>query len=261
MNVLAEHDSMANPAPERRTQSAGVGIEHSIPPARQLRAEVLDDTLRGVVGAILRETGLAALTGALLRAHGQRRTAAELNRLDDALLRDIGVQRGDIPYIAEQAVAPKRPAASQRPNWLVRRRQARLRRAIAGQLEVLPDWALEDIGIPRHEIAAVAARMAAQQIAAKDRTVPEIRVTEPASAAPARISPVHDLVHQLEAAVRPLRQWQMSRVAANQMARFDPDMLADLGYVKGDVDWVPEVLTQRRLDQPANQDGQHAGAA
>jgi len=103
--------------------------------------------------------------------------------------------------------------------------------------------------------------MAAQQIAAKDSTVPEIRVTEPASAAPARISPVHDLVHQLEAAVRPLRQWQMSRIAANQMARLDPDMLADLGYVKGDVDWVPEVLTQRRLDQPANQDGQHAGVA
>jgi len=45
------------------------------------------------------------------------------------------------------------------------------------------------------------------------------------------------------------------------MARLDPDMLADLGYVKGDVDWVPEILARRRLGKPANQDGHRVGAA
>ena len=44
-----------------------------------------------------------------------------------------------------------------------------------------------------------------------------------------------------------LRQWNLSRQAAAQMARLDPDVLSDLGYVKGDVDWVPEVLAKRRL--------------
>jgi len=258
MSVLAEHEIITNRASRRYPSVIGVDLQALTLRARQLRAQILGGMLGEAVGAVLRETGLTALTDALLRAHRRRRTAVELSRLDDALLRDIGVQRGDIPFFAEQAVALERSAGSVRPSWVARRRQARMRRAIARQLEVLPDWALEDIGIPRHEIGAVAARMAARQAEASETEVRDIRVTEPA---PAAVSPVHDLMYRVEAAVRPLRQWQISRVAANQLARLDPDMLADLGYVKGDVDWVPEVLAERRLRRPANQDGPHAGAA
>lgn len=258
MSVLLEHSGAANRAPGRRPRLARLDIQNLILRARQLRAELFGGTLFRAVRTGLRETGLAAVTDAALRGYRRRRTAAELSRLDDALLRDIGVMRGEIPFIAEQAVAPERSADSVRPSWIARRRQARMRRAIVRQLEVLPDWALEDIGIPRHEIGAVAARIAAGQAATPETEVPEIRVTEPA---PIAVSPVHDLMHRVEAAVRPLRQWQISRVAANQLARLDPDMLADLGYVKGDVDWVPEVLAERRLRSPANQDGPRAGAA
>lgn len=260
MSVLAEQDSRAKYGAGRAARLTEAEEQAVVLQARQIRAQVLDRMVRGAIGGLLRESGLAALGDALLRAHRRRRTAAELSRLDDALLRDIGLQRGDIPFIAEQVAVPEGPARSVRPSWLVRWRQARLRRGIRHQLEALPDWALEDIGIPRHRIGAVATRMAAQQAKEKDAAAPDIAVTEPASVARDR-SPVHDLVHHLEVAVRPLRQWQISRVAANQMARLNRDTLRDLGYVKGDIDWVPEIMAQRRLKRPANQDGSRVGAA
>jgi uncharacterized protein YjiS (DUF1127 family) len=46
---------------------------------------------------------------------------------------------------------------------------------------------------------------------------------------------------------RSLQQWNLSRQAANDMARIDQEALADLGYVKGDVDRVPEGLAERKL--------------
>jgi uncharacterized protein YjiS (DUF1127 family) len=50
-----------------------------------------------------------------------------------------------------------------------------------------------------------------------------------------------------ELLILPLRQWNISRHAASEMVRIDPTLLHDIGYVKGDVDWVPEVLAERRL--------------
>lgn len=258
MTVLAREQTFTQAGSASRPDLATSDAQTPVLQAQQMRSEAVGGMLHRGAARVWQESGLAALTDVLLRAQRQRRTAAELSRLDDALLRDIGVLRGDIPFVAEQAVAARRPAA-QRPSWAARRRQARLRRSIVRQLEVLPDWALEDIGIPRYDIETVAARMAAEQAKAPATATPEAPSARPA--APVRVSPVHDLVHQLEAALRPLRQWQMSRVAANQMARLDPDMLADLGYVKGDVDWVPEILARRRLGKPANQDGHRVGAA
>jgi len=258
MTVLAREQTFTQAGSASRPNLATSDAQTPILQAQQIRSEAVGGMLHRGAAKVWQESGLAALTDALLRAQRQRHTAAKLSRLDDALLRDIGVLRGDIPFVAEQAVAARRPAA-QRPSWAARRRQARLRRSIVRQLEVLPDWALEDIGIPRYDIETVAARMAAEQAKAPATATPEAPAARPA--APVRVSPVHDLVHQLEAALRPLRQWQMSRVAANQMARLDPDMLADLGYVKGDVDWVPEILARRRLGKPANQDGHRVGAA
>jgi len=262
MTVLVREQTFTQAGSVSHPDLATSDAQTPILQAQQMRSEAVGGMLHRGAAKVWQESGLAALTDALLRTQRQRRTAAELSRLDDALLRDIGVLRGDIPFVAEQAVAARRPAA-QRPSWAARRRQARLRRSIVRQLEVLPDWALEDIGIPRYDIETVAARMAAEQAKAPATATPEAPSAQPAArpAAPVRVSPVHDLVHQLEAALRPLRQWQMSRVAANQMARLDPDMLADLGYVKGDVDWVPEILARRRLGKPANQDGHRVGAA
>ncbi len=60
--------------------------------------------------------------------------------------------------------------------------------------------------------------------------------------------------------VLPLRQWDISRRAASQMVRIDPDLLQDIGYVKGDIDWVPEVMAERRL-KTANVNRRHAEVA
>ena len=57
-----------------------------------------------------------------------------------------------------------------------------------------------------------------------------------------------ELAAQIEQrVVRPVRVWNKSRIAAGQMARLDRDTLDDLGYVKGDVDWVPDALADRSL--------------
>jgi hypothetical protein len=44
------------------------------------------------------------------------------------------------------------------------------------------------------------------------------------------------------------------------MVRIDPDLLHDIGYVKGDIDWVPEVMAERRLGA-ANVNRRHAEVA
>ncbi|MFQ5775836.1 MAG: DUF1127 domain-containing protein [Kiloniellaceae bacterium] len=183
------------------------------------------------------------------RALQRRRTAAALSRLDDRMLRDIGLSRADIPKVAGRLAGPESRRAPVWARLLESLRAARRRHAVIRDLERMPDWLLNDIGIPRHDIEGAVDRMLAQQAQEAGTT-----------RAPAR-SPVHDLVQQVESAVRPLRQWHLSRVAAGQLARLDPEAMADLGYVKGDVDWVPEVLAKRSLENTAEPIVRRAGAA
>ena len=93
-------------------------------------------------------------------------------------------------------------------------------RATRKALEALPDHLLADIGVERHMIDAHVEALAGDRSKA---------------------------VKQRKILPRPLAQWNMSRHAADQMARIDADLLADIGYSKGDVDWVPEVMTARKL--------------
>ena len=55
-------------------------------------------------------------------------------------------------------------------------------------------------------------------------------------------------VRQVKGPVQTLRRWNLSRQAAGDLARLDEEALADLGYVKGDVDWVPEAPAERKLN-------------
>ena len=89
---------------------------------------------------------------------------------------------------------------------------------------------LADIGVIRHDIPATAKDLAAREVGSGTR-------------------PTFEQTNYWDSVLQALGQWELSRQAASQMARLHPDTLSDLGYVKGDVDWVPEVLARRRLDQ------------
>lgn len=196
------------------------------------QAKRVHDAEAGALGRPLRERVVAAY-----RAYRRRqRTIAALNALDDTILADIGVQRGNIRALATE-LARQRERAGAAPrrqgSLAAAYRRWRARRASIRELRRLDDRTLADIGIARNRIDTVV-----DGLLAGDRA--------------ATRAPLGDVLRQAdEALVRPLRKWDMTRRAAGQMARMDRETLADLGYVKGDLDWVPGVLAGRRLPRRA----------
>jgi len=192
-----------------------------------------------LLGLLARHSGLAEIAWMVrhwvilpLRQRSQaRRAIDQLHALNDHALRDIGIERGEIETIADriEADTPPDPRPVVGPFAALRRRITR-RRAI-NQLQALDDRMLEDIGLVRAHIADFVNDI--------DRAVVAGRIEGMTAARRLRTG---------KSAVQSLKQWNLSRQAAGDMARLDPEALADLGYLKGDVDWVPEVLAERKLN-------------
>jgi uncharacterized protein YjiS (DUF1127 family) len=102
----------------------------------------------------------------------QRRTAAALMRCSDHLLADMGIQREHIALIA-RGIDPRRDDASKsgwRGWWHELRARLdaasaarRERRRISDELMAYSDHDLDDLGIRRSEIPALARRVAAEE--------------------------------------------------------------------------------------------------
>src|SRR5215470_15660540 len=173
------------------------------------------------VGGALRE-----LTAAILRPLRRQAIADRLERLDDRLLADIGVQRFEIEAVADSVASRQAPSAGVALGHLFMAIGRSVvawseRRTALRELNALDDRMLRDIGITRADIPAVIAGMA-----------PGTRVE---SADP------------LEA----LRRWARARAAAEDLHTLDNRTLDDIGMVRGDIDWVAEELAIRSL-RPAN---------
>ncbi len=174
----------------------------------------------------------------------RRRTLNDLQSLDDRMLKDIGIVRADIPGIVQKATVEPKPSLLRRAvSSLIR---AHDRRSTAMALSSLPNYLLRDFGLERGQIDAfVSGKLA-------------INLKVPAPSKQPAVQPKSGLVKKL---VKPIKQWNISRRGAGDMVRIDAKLLTDIGYVKGDVDWVPEVLATRRLDDPANLNAKGAKAA
>lgn len=277
--------------------------------ARRIRSEMIARMfVRGFKGFV-RLTGLKNLAQLVVdnvvhparKWFMHRRTLAELRQLDDHLLLDIGLSRGDLGLFTDRLIEDKMPAPAPREGLLIRLHRAFQRRTAIRELDALDDRLLADIGLVRGDIpqvvdemlpatgtsagspalaavtrlaqglAAVAStlkitvrrrlqrRATVRQLEAlSDRMLADIGLVrgdipgfvdggpQNRQSAEAR-QPTLEQANYWDSVVGALRQWDLSRQAASQMARFDADTLRDLGYVKGDVDWVPEVMAVRKL--------------
>ncbi len=173
------------------------------------------------VGGALRE-----LTAAILRPLRRQAIADRLERLDDRLLEDIGVQRFEIDAIADSVASRQAPSVGVALGNLFAVLVKSLaawseRRTAYRELSALDNRMLSDIGITRADIPAVVAGMTA--------------------------SGHIDSGDPLEA----VRRWARSRAAAQDLNALDNRTLDDIGMVRGDIDAVAEELALRSL-RPAN---------
>jgi uncharacterized protein YjiS (DUF1127 family) len=168
-----------------------------------------------------------ALVEAVLRPFQRRAIVRRLERLDDRMLDDIGLQRWEIDAVATSVAGRQAPtltvalidlfAAAARGivAWQERRVAER-------ELRGLDDRMLQDIGISRADIPQVAAGR-----------------------------PVGAKADEVYDAIEGLRRWIRSRAVAKELNTLDSRTLNDIGMVRGDIDWVAEELALRSL-RPAN---------
>jgi uncharacterized protein YjiS (DUF1127 family) len=93
----------------------------------------------------------------------KRRAVAELSALDDRMLRDVGVQRGDIVNVV-YGTAHGEPSAAEHDDILDVIRQWNRSRATAKVLKSLDDRTLSDIGFVRGDIETISAELANRSV-------------------------------------------------------------------------------------------------
>ena len=131
--------------------------------ARTQRSEFIADLLRHGIESFGRWSGLTPLVAVLRNRLQRRRTLRSLAQLDNRMLSDIGLTRADI--LATATVSSDKPSACdtvwhQLAAWASRRLHYR---KTLRELSAMSDEMLDDIGIARAEIPAIAASLAAER--------------------------------------------------------------------------------------------------
>ena len=166
----------------------------------------------------------------LLRPFRRGKIARELRMLDERMLSDIGLSPSDIDRIAVESVGGK-------GEWIVLSLVAYVGRKIANwahkraayrSLMALDDRMLADIGLTRSDIPQLVSAMRGPLA-----------------------TPAVDGSFEAEV-VMPLKQWNLWRVANKQLNQLDNRMLSDIGFVRGDIDWVADELAARTVAGAAN---------
>jgi uncharacterized protein YjiS (DUF1127 family) len=114
-----------------------------------------------------------AVTGSVVRWHRRNQAFQQLSQLDDRMLADIGVNRGDIPHLVESwdgEVADRTETADDEFALVRGFRTWNRSRATAKALHALDNHTLQDIGLVRGDIDWVAEELANRaELAAANR--------------------------------------------------------------------------------------------
>jgi len=157
--------------------------------------------------------------------------ARELQGLSDRLLEDLGMTRADIAATAKLTADRSYPVTGTVSGDIAKLFDAVIARPVAdylarreaeSHLRSLDDRLLADIGMSRGDIPAVV------------RSVHRSRKNDGFDA------------------VRQIRVYNRSRIAVKQLAAYDDRMLDDMGFVRGDIDWVAETLASRSVVANSN---------
>ena len=150
--------------------------------------------------------------------------ARELSALTDRELADIGISRGDIPAVAERSVtvptgpSPLSAFGKMLHDLVIAPVVVWNKRRIAfASLNGLDNRMLSDIGISRAEISDVVKGMH------KSVSYPALSL---------------DLV-------APIAAWNRARQTANQLYKLEDRMLADIGVVRGEIDWLASEVAHK----------------
>ena len=140
---------------------SGAELDIALATAKRLQAQAVRQQGAKLFAALDRGLGLPGLRKVL----AARQTRAQLERLDDRLLTDIGLCRGDIARAVTGA--PAQPSLATR---MARKIQTAIQRHQTRRtLAALPDHLLADIGIERYRIAEATSEVLTQQaVAAKN---------------------------------------------------------------------------------------------
>ena len=170
-----------------------------------------------------------SLMGILLRPFKRGKIARELRMLDERMLSDIGLSPSDIDRVAAESVGGGEGIVVSLAAY-VRRRIANWahKRAAYRSLMALDDRMLADIGLTRSDIPQLVDAMRGPLA-----------------------TPAVDGSFETEV-VLPLKQWNLWRVAHKQLNQLDNRMLNDIGFVRGDIDWVADELAARAVTDAAN---------
>ena len=135
----------------------------------------------------------------------------KLQGFSDHLLWDIGIERGQIELVAKGLADRTAPAPRPESRLFAGLRRRRSQRRAIRELSRLSDRQLDDIGLVRDEIPVVVERLSRAEVdrQAVERESPRVALRTPSS-------------------LHAMQPWNLSRQAANEMVRLDPEIFADL---------------------------------
>lgn len=180
-----------------------------------------------------RKTGFGALgvfakhvVNSVRRTLERTAIARQLTALNDRELADIGLTRADIPAVADRSVTvpagpgPVAAFGEMLHDLLVAPVALWNKRRVAySALNALDDRMLADIGVSRAEIADVVKGLH------KSVSYPAVSLD----------------------VVAPIVAWNRARQTANQLYRLEDRMLADIGVVRGDIEWLASEVANKAV--------------
>lgn len=152
-----------------------IAYEQVMQQSRELRAEAFHDGVAKVGSAFSRVT--KSLAAGVARARTRRRALDQLHRLDDRMLRDIGLERGNLEEAVDATLEQRAPSWSLESFSLASLGQAVIaplvrwqrKAATLGELSQLDDHLLADIGISRGDLRHAPERVLEQAAANRNQ--------------------------------------------------------------------------------------------